>query len=257
MPDGVIAAVEAMAKAEQQPLLSNGGPVFEWSPGIVIIDEDDEPNAFMDEPTEGDLLGTIGENEEEKDDNIIVDDVTSDVEDADTVSHGDFGDTGGSEAEEAEEAGEAEEDEEDEEDKEDKEDQDGEDNSDESTGSTDDATGEPSMEDVVTEETGNRYNLRPTRTRTYENPFAHSYDAQFLQHGIMSEVLHLQEAVEELKNHGSRTKAMKCIAGFIMTQMESRNTDKLPLTLCIRNFYGCTIWDSRRNRKERPYERSA
>jgi hypothetical protein len=59
MPDGVIAAVEAMAKAEQQPLLvSNGGRVFEWSPGIGIIDEDDEPNAFEDEPTEGDLLGT-------------------------------------------------------------------------------------------------------------------------------------------------------------------------------------------------------
>jgi hypothetical protein len=38
MPDGVIAAVEAMAEAQEQPLLNNGGPVFEWSPGITIAD---------------------------------------------------------------------------------------------------------------------------------------------------------------------------------------------------------------------------
>jgi hypothetical protein len=37
MPDGVIATVEAMAAAEKQPLLGNGGPTFEWSPGISIL----------------------------------------------------------------------------------------------------------------------------------------------------------------------------------------------------------------------------
>jgi len=39
MPDGVIAAVEAMAVAERQPVMANGGPVFEWSPGITIMNE--------------------------------------------------------------------------------------------------------------------------------------------------------------------------------------------------------------------------
>jgi hypothetical protein len=38
-PDGVIAAVEAMAEAQEQPVFENGTPVFEWSPGIAIADE--------------------------------------------------------------------------------------------------------------------------------------------------------------------------------------------------------------------------
>jgi hypothetical protein len=39
MPDGVIAAVKAMAEEQERPLLNNGGPVFEWSPGITIADK--------------------------------------------------------------------------------------------------------------------------------------------------------------------------------------------------------------------------
>jgi hypothetical protein len=39
MPDGVIAAVEAMAEAQEQPVFENGTLVFEWSPGIAIADE--------------------------------------------------------------------------------------------------------------------------------------------------------------------------------------------------------------------------
>jgi hypothetical protein len=61
MPDGVIAAVEAMAEEQEQPLLNNEGPVFEWSPGITIADEAegraivdlDEQGADGDESTEG------------------------------------------------------------------------------------------------------------------------------------------------------------------------------------------------------------
>jgi hypothetical protein len=33
VPDGVIAAVEAMAAAEEQPIMGISGPVFEWSQG--------------------------------------------------------------------------------------------------------------------------------------------------------------------------------------------------------------------------------
>jgi hypothetical protein len=36
MPDGVIATVEHMAKAKQQPLLGYGAPLLEWSPGVAI-----------------------------------------------------------------------------------------------------------------------------------------------------------------------------------------------------------------------------
>jgi hypothetical protein len=43
MPDGVIAALEAMAAAEKQPIMGNGGPVFEWGPGITILDMDKGP----------------------------------------------------------------------------------------------------------------------------------------------------------------------------------------------------------------------
>jgi hypothetical protein len=82
MPDGVIAAVEAMAAEQDQPLLNNGGPVFEWSPGIPITDEaqdivivdvddqgaDEDESSEDDEPDESDESddenGDAGENEE-------------------------------------------------------------------------------------------------------------------------------------------------------------------------------------------------
>lgn len=42
MPDGVIATVEHMAQAKQQPLIGYyGAPLFEWSPRVAI-DEDIE-----------------------------------------------------------------------------------------------------------------------------------------------------------------------------------------------------------------------
>jgi hypothetical protein len=36
MPNGVIAAVEAMAAAEQQPMLGHGGPAFEWTSILAL-----------------------------------------------------------------------------------------------------------------------------------------------------------------------------------------------------------------------------
>jgi hypothetical protein len=52
MPGGIIAAVEAIAAAEEQPIMGNSGPVFEWSLGVTIVDEDEPPN-LMDDPQEG------------------------------------------------------------------------------------------------------------------------------------------------------------------------------------------------------------
>ena len=47
MDDVVIARVEAMALAQNQPLLKKTGPLFEWRPGLPFIDtpiaQDDEP----------------------------------------------------------------------------------------------------------------------------------------------------------------------------------------------------------------------
>jgi hypothetical protein len=43
MPDGVIELVEDMASAENQPIMEAGAPIFEWTPGIVIQDNNDPP----------------------------------------------------------------------------------------------------------------------------------------------------------------------------------------------------------------------
>ena len=40
MPQAVINAVEAMGERENQPLLTNGEPTFEWAPGTPIIGND-------------------------------------------------------------------------------------------------------------------------------------------------------------------------------------------------------------------------
>jgi hypothetical protein len=73
MPDGVIAAVEAMAVEQKQPPLNNGGPVFEWSPGITIADDTegpaildlDERGADEDESTDGGMPKESDEEDEE------------------------------------------------------------------------------------------------------------------------------------------------------------------------------------------------
>jgi hypothetical protein len=43
MPEGVIAAVEAMVKAEDQPIIGPGGPLFEWAQGVPIKDDIEVP----------------------------------------------------------------------------------------------------------------------------------------------------------------------------------------------------------------------
>jgi hypothetical protein len=40
IPDYIIDRVEALAEGERQPIMTNGHPIFEWSPGVPILDED-------------------------------------------------------------------------------------------------------------------------------------------------------------------------------------------------------------------------
>ena len=58
MPDGVIAAVERIAETDNQPLTGHGAPLFEWSPGVpieddelvpILLDDDGDPQEFDDE----------------------------------------------------------------------------------------------------------------------------------------------------------------------------------------------------------------
>jgi hypothetical protein len=58
MPDGVIAAVENMAREQKQPIVGHGAPLFEWSPGATIQDNivvpfvQDVPEALLEEAPE-------------------------------------------------------------------------------------------------------------------------------------------------------------------------------------------------------------
>jgi hypothetical protein len=48
MPDGVVAAVERMAQDESQPLIRQGAPLFEWSPGVPIEEDAQAPILIQD-----------------------------------------------------------------------------------------------------------------------------------------------------------------------------------------------------------------
>jgi hypothetical protein len=64
MPDGVIAAVEAMAEAQKQPVFENNTPAFEWSPGIAMIDEHAPPTIIdlVDQGADNQGAGNQGVN---------------------------------------------------------------------------------------------------------------------------------------------------------------------------------------------------
>jgi hypothetical protein len=58
MPDRVIATVERIAETDNQPLTGHGAPLFEWSPGVPIednelalirLDDNGDPQEFDDE----------------------------------------------------------------------------------------------------------------------------------------------------------------------------------------------------------------
>jgi len=87
MPQGVIARVEQMGLDQNQPLMIGGMPVFEWAPGIAIIDDVND-NIDLD-IEEDDLPDDKTHNENEEDDlpddedippfDPFVDDNTNDI----------------------------------------------------------------------------------------------------------------------------------------------------------------------------------
>jgi hypothetical protein len=64
MPDGVIATVERIAQTDNQPLVGHGAPLFEWSPGVPIEDDELAPVVLDDD---GDLQA-FDEEEDAKED---------------------------------------------------------------------------------------------------------------------------------------------------------------------------------------------
>jgi hypothetical protein len=81
MPDGVIATVEEMARNEQQPLIGHGAPLFEWSPGIAIVDLIEDPLLY--EGNEDNVEETdVEENDEQFDDNSDEEGSGDDIDDA-------------------------------------------------------------------------------------------------------------------------------------------------------------------------------
>jgi hypothetical protein len=96
MPDGVIApAVEVMTAAQEQPVFDNGAPVFEWSPGIAIADEDKTPIIVdLDEQGADDRGVAEGidiNKDENEEDQEAEDDVTNENDAEDDGSKGDEG----------------------------------------------------------------------------------------------------------------------------------------------------------------------
>jgi hypothetical protein len=96
MPDGVIATVEQMAQAENQPLLGRGAPLFEWSPGVAIEDGIENIHTAQDsdehiDVIEGDSEGAdviFPPNEPDNDEHMNEDkDDESIIEDEDGVNN--------------------------------------------------------------------------------------------------------------------------------------------------------------------------
>jgi hypothetical protein len=83
VPDYVIDRVETMAEGEGQPIMTNGHPIFEWSPGVPILDEDElEGEDHADDELEnGSLMYGDDPDDEESHDDDPHDDATNDESD--------------------------------------------------------------------------------------------------------------------------------------------------------------------------------
>jgi hypothetical protein len=251
IPDGVIATVEAMvaAEAKDQPLMGNGGPAFEWSEGIPILDENnvDAPSILAHEGNDHEqgAQEEVGANDDGEEEN----DEAAEAPDDDKAAYGDEAQRNNvSEDDEEAPAG--------------PEDQHADDDGDEFTpteeGEDDASETVDNHDDGVDPilEPAPRYNLRANRERTYDNRLAHSmdnpassksYDVQFLQHGASphqgrrdpesdasgsydatflkqgaSVMPTLREAVEGFMASGSKAEVHNYISGFIMTQMSAK-----------------------------------
>jgi hypothetical protein len=80
MPDGVIAAVEGMAQYKQQPLIGQGPPIFEWGPGILIVDDIAVPILQDDDNVHNDNGDEVTNKENEGADELIPDNKETNTE---------------------------------------------------------------------------------------------------------------------------------------------------------------------------------
>jgi hypothetical protein len=174
MPDGVMAAVKKMAEDEGQPLVGYGAPLFEWSPGVAIEDEDPAP-VLQEEHGDGNKPIFEDENVQE------FEEVPDDDNNYDNTEANHELDETDEEVLEVKDVGIE---------SENKDKQDGEEclveGPNEQTaphlnkeirresGSGDDKSAEPT--DVPHTTSGSRYGLRPNRTRNYSNRFDHVMD---------------------------------------------------------------------------------
>ena len=90
VPDWVIEKVEEMAEIEGQPKMTDRTPLFEWAPGVPVLDEDENINVDEDEDELHEEEGAHGEeehnndiDEENNDGNVITDDEDNNVDSAD------------------------------------------------------------------------------------------------------------------------------------------------------------------------------
>ena len=217
MPNGVIATVERMALAEQQPLAGHGAPLFEWAPGVEIMDKlnapvpQDEPNdveiaqgAPQGAPqgaAEDIMFGQEPDGVHIKDDDDSISVAEQQEENEQNEERGSDEENDADVPDEVEPEAEPE---------------------DES---------ESEVEDHVVVEEPNqqplRCSLRTNRGRNYSHRLDHimddpenskSYDTQFLQQTDQGAPT-LRESVQEMQKTGSKTEVLKYITGFIMTQM--------------------------------------
>jgi hypothetical protein len=240
MPDGVIASVEQMAQDQGQPIVGHGAPFFEWSPGVDILDDIEEPT--LDDEDE---LINIG-NDEEEDETV---EPTTDIEEdegAETTSDEDYStDDDGTDSQDYDENMSLENiDPPDEQlDNEEISEQ----RSEDDFHAIDDDVHEeqePDADETHDEDFGheapteNRRSMRPNRERNYGHRFGHamdnpasscSYDetipaSQFFQHDRIGTyaTVPLRDAVKELISTGSGTNVLRHISGAIFTQMTAK-----------------------------------
>jgi hypothetical protein len=224
MPDGVIDKVERMGELQLQPIMGDGAPLFEWTPGVAI-EEDFAPPILLDGAESDDGHNPEETGDEEEDASSTDDDFDPDSDpEEDEESHvpedteeENSDDERGDNAEELRSADSDEEEQEYEHDAQEL---------------TED---EASEEEVPEEETTDGPNLRPNRGRNYEHRFGHamdnpasnqSYETQFLQHcetnAPDSYQPTLREAVEDMQSTGSNDKVQKYVTGFVMMQMTAK-----------------------------------
>jgi hypothetical protein len=228
MPGGVIASVERMAEDEGQPLIGHGAPLFEWSPGVAIEDEDPTPvlqaehedgnepffrdeyaQDFKEDPDDDNDNNTEADHEldETNEEFLEFDDVQIEP-DNEIEQDGEEFITEGPDEQPASHLDEEE-------------------IRSESSSEVDELA---ESTDIPETTSRSRYGLRPNRTRNYSNPFDHvmdepasgqSYDAQLLQHEPEDKPS-LREAVHDMNVTGSTIKVFEYVTGFIMTQMTAK-----------------------------------